>query len=210
MVKFDINSNDNTAITVRPNAKITEAHTNYYSSKHVEVTIKLFNSGLTCNKFAVKIRGQSCFHIFMLLYLVYILLSKDYISLQGYIFLHTHIIVDCPLKVPAKWNIMSVYRAIPPQSVETFTTKIMGPFPQYTKDFYCTVTALDLQNAVLAFRKVRFVKKDTCLCSWYCKCGCVKTTGLKCNPLDKNHYEAGGFSCGRTQEEAIVKVRSCL
>ncbi|KAK9872517.1 hypothetical protein WA026_017984 [Henosepilachna vigintioctopunctata] len=105
-------------------------------------------------------------------------------------------LTDCPLHLPADFsNIASSAAVISPQQQHIFTLSVLFTLPK--RKFYCSIDVKNPKGDVIAFRRIRFQRRDRCICMWHCSCACLEADkGLKCKPLPIDHYNAAGFHGG--------------
>lgn len=105
-------------------------------------------------------------------------------------------LTHCPLELPAIFNnIVSKPALIAPQQQHVFNLKIECPLP--ISSFFCAMEVLNSKQELIAFRKIRLVSLDRCICIWHCLCACLLADkGLKCKPMSLQHYHAAGFQGG--------------
>ncbi|XP_030760194.1 hapless 2-like [Sitophilus oryzae] len=110
----------------------------------------------------------------------------------------------CPLDLPATFgSIISRSVLIPPQHQHVFTLEIYCELP--LKQFYCSLEVLNLKQQLIALRRVRFQRRDRCVCAWYCQCTCHDTDyGAKCSKLGIEQYHAAGYQGGMPIPSQII------
>lgn len=102
-------------------------------------------------------------------------------------------LTDCPVSLPASFNnINSRPVLIPPQRQHIFNLEIDCPLP--VTEYSCNLQVINVDQKVLAVRKIVLRKLDRCLCIWYCSCKCfIRDGGLKCVAMSLQEYHSAGF-----------------
>lgn len=103
------------------------------------------------------------------------------------------------------WNVETQLTSIPAQCQVTFRIKIPCQVPSGI--YVCTAMALNLRNNMVAQRRVRIIKNDICVCSFYCDCSCLKSpNGLECRLLSRTAYNNAGFKGVLPVRKSVIRI----
>ncbi|CAG9770760.1 unnamed protein product [Ceutorhynchus assimilis] len=110
----------------------------------------------------------------------------------------------CPIELPASFSSLATQPVlIAPQHHHIFTLEIYCELP--IKSFYCSLEAFNMNQQLVAIRRIRFEKYDRCICVWHCQCTCfLADSGLKCISLELQQYHAAGFQGGMPTPTKVI------